>query len=280
MNDLVEIKSTTPSQLQVVKPSKSMTKSTLAKAIRQAKRMSEEGKFDSQRSLAFLKLLTKESQQDIELEDELWRDWVAILRDLVQSDDDSISSDALNVLAALYASHPDKMEKETPKSIQALGLGKLMTTKVPRDQSNLIDFIFSVMLSNDKLVSEDVNQMRKAIEANQSELADLKEQLLPEGDEPDKTPRQLGTTRGSRERSEVDMLKKNLNGLEQKVAKLMTASVTVGADGAHNIQIDSVDKSNLLIDKSVPDVQQKSRYGDPQKSSSPLSEKGKTQGIS
>lgn len=57
MNDLVEIKSTTPSQLQVVQP----RKSTLSKAIRQAKRMSEEGKFDSKSSLAFLKLLTKES---------------------------------------------------------------------------------------------------------------------------------------------------------------------------------------------------------------------------
>lgn len=76
------------------------------------------------------------------------------------------------------------------------------------------------------------------------------------------------------------MLKKNLSGLEAKVAKLLTASVTVGADGAHNIQIDSVDKSNLRIDKSVPEIQQKPRYEDPQKSSSPLSEKAKAQGIS
>ena len=132
MNDLVEIKSTTPSQLQVVKQSRS----TLSKAIRQAKRMTEEGKFDSKSSLQFLKLLTKESQHDqnnIELEDETWEDWVAIIRDLVQSSEETIRTDALKVLAALYASHPDKMQKETPKSIQALELGTLVASKVPRD---------------------------------------------------------------------------------------------------------------------------------------------------
>ena len=132
MNDLVEIKSTTPSQLQVVKQSRS----TLSKAIRQAKRMTEEGKFDSKSSLQFLKLLTKESQHDqnnIELEDETWEDWVAILRDLVQSSEETIRTDALKVLAALYASHPDKMQNETPKSIQALELGTLVASKVPRD---------------------------------------------------------------------------------------------------------------------------------------------------
>ena len=132
MNDLVEIKSTTPSQLQVVKQSRS----TLSKAIRQAKRMTEEGKFDSKSSMQFLKLLTKESQHDqnnIELEDETWEDWVAILRDLVQSSEETIRTDALKVLAALYASHPDKMQNETPKSIQALELGTLVASKVPRD---------------------------------------------------------------------------------------------------------------------------------------------------
>ena len=142
-----------------------------------------------------------------------------------------------------------------------------------------MDFIFAVMLSNDKRVSDGVEEMQKTIEANQSEIADLRELLG--GEEPDKTPRQKGTAPSSRERSEVDLLKKNLSGLEQKVAKLLTASVTVGADGAHNIQIDSVDKSNLLIDKSVPDgKQQKSRYEEPQKSSSPLSEKAKARGLS
>ena len=43
-------------------------------------------------------------------------------------------------------------------------------------------------------------------------------------------------------------------GIEDKVAKLMSASVTVAADGGHNIHIDSVDKSNLPVDKSAPDL--------------------------
>ena len=43
------------------------------------------------------------------------------------------------------------------------------------------------MLSNDRLVSEDVAEIKKTMEANQNELADLREQIGAE--EPDKTPR-------------------------------------------------------------------------------------------
>ena len=50
-----------------------------------------------------------------------------------------------------------------------------------------MDFIFAVMLSNDKRVSDGVEEMQKTIEANQSEIADLRELLG--GEEPDKTPR-------------------------------------------------------------------------------------------
>lgn len=76
----------------------------------------------------------------------------------------------------------------------------------------------------------------------------------------------------------MESLRKNLLGIEEKVAKLMSASVTVGADGGHNIQIDSVDKSNLLIDKSAPGLPQKSRY-EMQTQNTPQSEKGKAADI-
>ena len=95
--------------------------------------MQTQNKFDKTAQLGFLKLLIKESENDIELDDETWQDWVAILHKLAESDDVVVSSDALKVLGALYTSHPDKMEDPTPKTISKFGLGKLMTTKTPQD---------------------------------------------------------------------------------------------------------------------------------------------------
>ena len=57
----------------------------------------------------------------------------------------------------------------------------------------------------------------------------------------------------------MEELRQNLLGIEEKVAQLMSASVTVAADRGHNINIDSVDKSNLLLDKSAPGLPLKSR---------------------
>ena len=50
--------------------------------------------------------------------------------------------------------------------IAKLGLGKLMTTKTVQDQNNLVDFIFAVMLNNDKTMRNDLAAIVKKIEKN------------------------------------------------------------------------------------------------------------------
>ena len=50
--------------------------------------------------------------------------------------------------------------------IAKLGLGKLMTTKTVQDQNNLVDFIFAVMLNNDKTMRNDLAAIVKKIENN------------------------------------------------------------------------------------------------------------------
>ena len=118
-----------PASVSEFRQTATVSKSTLAKAIGQAKRMTSQGKFDDKAKVGFLKLLAKEAQQDIELDDQQWKDWIEVLRGLVASPDLLISSDALKVLAAIYASHPEQMEEETPRSVQEYQLGKLVATK-------------------------------------------------------------------------------------------------------------------------------------------------------
>ena len=128
--------------------------------------MTAQGKFDDKAKVGFLKLLAKEAQQDIELDEQQWSDWIQILRDLACSPDVLISSDALKVLTAIYASHPDRMAEETPQSVQEYRLGKLVATKAPQDQDNLINYIFTVMLNNDRAIREDMQEMKETMGNN------------------------------------------------------------------------------------------------------------------
>ena len=199
--------------------------------------MQTQNKFDKTAQLGFLKLLTKESENDNELDSETWEDWIAILHNLIESDDLLVSSDALKVLGALYSSHPDKMKDQTAPQISKFKLGRLMTTKSAQDQTNLIEFIFAVMLNNDKALRNDLNDVKKTLESNQLAMLEEVNELkyLNEAHEEAKTPAMKKGQQEKGQTSDVEDLKKNLMGIEEKVAKLMSSSVTEAAYGGHNV---------------------------------------------
>ena len=57
--------------------------------------------------MGFLKLTAKEVGEDVELDEQLWSDWIQILRDLVTSTNVNISSEALVILTKVYALRPE-----------------------------------------------------------------------------------------------------------------------------------------------------------------------------
>ena len=92
------------------------------------------------------------------LDEQLWTDWIKILNGLVASTDETIRSDALLTLTKIYDSHPEKLSDLTSEGVQEMQLGKLIAAK-PQAHTNLVNYIFTVMLNGDKAV-------RKCIEEN------------------------------------------------------------------------------------------------------------------
>ena len=149
-----------------------ISKSTLEKAINQAKRMTSQGKFDDKAQQGFLKLLEKESISGTILDEQTWTEWIKILNGLVASPDETIRSDSLSVLTTIYDQHPEKLSELTAQGIQEMQLGRLIAAKSPQSQTNLVNYIFTVMLNGDKAV-------RKCIEESQlallEEIAEIKQ---------------------------------------------------------------------------------------------------------
>ena len=93
------------------------------------------------------------------LEEQLWSEWIKIMHGLVSSPDEAIRSDSLAILISIYDKHPDKLGDLTTKDIQEMQLGRLISATLPKAHFNLINYIFTVILSGDKAV-------RKVMEEN------------------------------------------------------------------------------------------------------------------
>ena len=128
--------------------------------------MASQGKFDDKAQTGFLKLLGKEAGRESMLDEQQWADWMQILRDLVASPDEVISADALLVLGGLYDTHPERMAEPTAEGIQEMQLGKLVAAKSAQAQQNLINYIFTVMLSSDRATRDKISELSKTVEEN------------------------------------------------------------------------------------------------------------------
>lgn len=112
--------------------------------------------------MGFLKVLAKETKSEFSLEEQEWNDLISLLKDLLASPEVQLSSNAVSILTAAHQQHPEIMQEYalTTEELQAYRLGKLMSTKSQQDQINLVDFIFTVILNNDKVIHAEVDALR------------------------------------------------------------------------------------------------------------------------
>ena len=101
------------------------------------------------------------------------------MRELLSSSETLISSDSLKILTAIFQQFPEKMEQEymSAKELQEHKLGRLASTKVSHDQNNLIDFVFTVMLNNDRSMRNDIKVLAQNIDNSYSAIAELDQKV-------------------------------------------------------------------------------------------------------
>ena len=78
----------------------------------------------------------------------------------------TVSSDALKVITAIYQQFPERVEEiVAPKPLAEYKLGKLLATRSAQDQHTLVDFIFTVMLTNERAMRKELEETRMEIGA-------------------------------------------------------------------------------------------------------------------
>ena len=101
------VQQTRPKQ-EEFKQTATRTKSKLEQAIKQAKRMMDQDKFDENAQNGFIKLVEKESVSNALLDEPLWTAWIKIMKYLVLHNKNS-NIVALYILTEIYKHHPDKL---------------------------------------------------------------------------------------------------------------------------------------------------------------------------
>ena len=96
----------------------------------------------------------------------------------------------MKILTNLITTHPNKIDDSISQDILDDRLRKLGGEEISQ-QDQAINYVFTVMINNDKALRNEINQLRQTVEGNGlsmlDEIADLRQAINNEGG--DQTPR-------------------------------------------------------------------------------------------